>query len=55
MKLTLLHTDFRIGGGFKGDKFMLYYWYVVNWFGMENVLGEKITIISGVTGALNAV
>ena len=46
-----LHTDFRIGGGFKGDQFLLYYWNVVNWFGMENVLGEKVTIISGVTGA----
>ena len=45
-----LHTDFRIGGGFKGDKFMLYYWNAVNWFGMENVLGEKVIITSGVTG-----
>jgi hypothetical protein len=46
-----LHTDFRIGGGFKGNKLMLYYWNLVNWFGIENVLGDKVTIISGVTGA----
>ncbi len=25
-----LHVDFRIGGGFKGDKFMLYEWFVVD-------------------------
>ncbi len=46
-----LHTDFRIGGGFKGEKLMLYYWNIVNWFGMENVYGEKVLITSGITGA----
>ena len=46
-----LYTDFRIGGGFKSNKIMLYYWNVVNWFGMENVYGDKVIIISGVTGA----
>jgi hypothetical protein len=46
-----LHTDFRIGGGFKGDKFMLYYWNVVNWFVIEEWSGEKTPIMSGVTGA----
>ena len=45
-----VHTDFRIGGGFKGEKLMLYYWNIVNWFGMDNVLGEKVIITSGITG-----
>jgi hypothetical protein len=45
-----LHTDFRIGGGFKGDKFMLYYWNTVNWFSFENILGDKVTVLSGVNG-----
>jgi hypothetical protein len=45
-----VHTDFRIGGGFKGDKVMLYYWNVVNWFGMENVFGDNIIIANGVSG-----
>ncbi len=31
-----LHFDLRIGGGFKGDKFMLYDWFVV-----DLVVGEK--------------
>ncbi len=31
-----LHIDFRIGGGFKGDKFMLYFWGIGNWFRIEN-------------------
>ena len=31
-----LHIDFRVGGGFKGDKFMLYFWSVCNWFSIEN-------------------
>jgi len=30
-----IHADFRIGGGFKGDKVMLYWWTVVNLFGGE--------------------
>jgi hypothetical protein len=32
-----VHTDFRIGGGFKGGKIMLYYGNIVNWFGMDLV------------------
>ena len=47
---SALHTDFRIGGGTKDDIFMLYYWNAVNWFRMENVLGDEITMISGLTG-----
>ena len=31
-----LHFDLRVGGGFKGDKFMLYFWNVCNWFSIEN-------------------
>ena len=30
-----VHTGFRIGGGFKGDKVMLYYWYDLNFFNIE--------------------
>ncbi len=30
-----LYFDLRIGGGFKGDKFMLYSWSVCNWFSIE--------------------
>ena len=36
-----LHADFRIGGGFKGDKLMLFFWSVGNWFKRE-VDGEKV-------------
>jgi hypothetical protein len=43
-----LHTDLRIGGGFKGDKFMLYYWDVTNWFLPIPTLFYPT--ISGITG-----
>jgi hypothetical protein len=45
-----VYTDFRIGGGFRGDKFMLYFWMPLNWFAMENVLGDKVIIWSGNAG-----
>ena len=45
-----IHTDFRIGGGFKGEQFMLYYWNKFNWFIKENVNGDKIIYTSGITG-----
>ena len=52
-----LHIDFRIGGGFKGDKFMLYFWSVCNWFSIENYYDpedpdnpEDQLIINGIWG-----
>jgi hypothetical protein len=45
-----LHTDFRIGGGFKNNKIMLYFWSVINWFSMEKLYGEKGINISGIYG-----
>ena len=44
-----IHTDFRIGGGFKGDKFMLYYWNTVNWFRLNQGNVNDLTI-NGITG-----
>ena len=47
-----LHTDLRIGGGFKGDKFMLYYWEVTNLFLPIPIAGDNTFFtISGITGA----
>ena len=45
-----LHTDFRLGYGFNGERFTLFYWNKVSWFSMLNVLGENVLITSGVTG-----
>ncbi len=52
-----LHIDFRVGGGFKGDKFMLYLWSVGNWFSIENYYDpddpddpEDNFIINGIGG-----
>ncbi len=52
-----LHIDFRVGGGFKGDKFMLYFWSVCNWFSIENYYDpddpdypEDQLIINGIGG-----
>ena len=36
-----IHTDFRMGGGFKGDQFMLYFWGIGNWVVMERVYWDK--------------
>ena len=46
-----LHIDLRIGGGFKGDKFMLYYWDVMNWLTPIFIAGDTTDFtISGITG-----
>ena len=48
-----LHIDFRIGGGFKGDKFKLYFWGVGNWFIIETYDPYPLEIylpISGIAG-----
>ncbi len=48
-----LHIDFRIGGGFKGDKFMLYFWYVMNWLYplfMVRGVGDTDFVITGIEG-----
>ena len=45
-----VHVDFRIGGGFAGDRVMLYYWGAVNAFTMENVLGDEVVIGCGFNG-----
>ena len=37
----VLHTDFRIGSGFKSGKLMLYFWGVGNWFLYEREDGDK--------------
>ena len=44
-----IHTDFRIGGGFKGDKLMLYYWNIVNWFTIKDPGFSDLTI-NGISG-----
>ena len=44
---TVLHIDFRIGVGFKGDKLMLYYWALVNYFG-DVSYSPNLNGISGV-------
>ncbi len=36
-----LHFNLRIGGGYKGDKFMLYHWFVVDLLVGENLVGEN--------------
>ena len=43
-----IHTDFRIGGGFKGDKWMLYYWNVANWYNIDDPGGNDLTV-NGIT------
>jgi hypothetical protein len=46
-----LHTDFRVGGGFKGDKLMLYYWNIVNWLKIvEDDPDAGDLSINGITG-----
>ncbi len=52
-----LHIDVRIGGGFKGDKFMLYFWGIGNWFRIENYYDpadpddpKDYSIINGIGG-----
>jgi hypothetical protein len=48
-----LHIDFRIGGGFKGDKFMFYFWEAMNWHTPISIAGDSYytyLTISGVTG-----
>jgi len=42
-----LGTSFRIGGAFN-EQWMLYYANNVAWFGIENVLGDDVTIASSV-------
>ena len=42
-----LGTSFRIGGGLS-DQFMLYYANNLACFGIENVLGDNVTIANGV-------
>jgi hypothetical protein len=42
-----LATEFRIGGGI-GNQFFLYYSNKVNWFSIENVNNDKVTIADGV-------
>ncbi len=37
-----LHIDLRIGGGFKGDKFLLYNWFVMNLFGGANYVDKLL-------------
>ena len=45
-----INTDFRIGGGFKGEQSMFYYWNRISWLSMVNVYGDKVIITSGITG-----
>ena len=46
------HIDFRIGGGLKGDKFMLYFWSAGNYFNIENYREpeEDVVILYGIGG-----
>jgi hypothetical protein len=44
-----LHTDFRIGGGFKGDKLMLYFWNVGNWWRKDGVITIRRITGSGMS------
>ena len=39
--IPFLHTDFRIGWGFKGDKVMLYYWNPTNLF--DFIIGPGVS------------
>ncbi len=41
-------TDFKIGGA-PTNLFQIYYANKVSWFGMKNVLGENVTITSGLS------
>ncbi|HUV06692.1 MAG TPA: hypothetical protein VMX75_03115 [Spirochaetia bacterium] len=46
-----VHLDLRLGGGFQGDKFMLYYWQMMNFLSMTNWLGIDVAMISSNGGA----
>ena len=45
-----LRTDFKIGYGFN-EHLLLYWMSKVSWFGMDNALGDHVTITAGVAGA----
>ncbi len=44
-----LRTDFRIGFG-PSETFQLYWMSKINWFSMDNALGNSVTVASGVGG-----
>jgi hypothetical protein len=45
----VITTDVRIGGGLN-DEFVLCWHARTSWFGIENALGDEVTIASGVAG-----
>jgi len=44
-----LNTDFKIGYA-PSNQFLIYWMSNVNWFGLENILGDNVTIANGVGG-----
>jgi len=44
-----LHSDFKIGYA-PSNQFLIYWMSNVNWFSIENILGDNITIANGVGG-----